>query len=51
MEPKEEREMLLEKLQWARMRMNEANAEWQLRYYELQTSMQAMIHHLEAEGN
>lgn len=45
----EERLMLLEKLQWARMRMNEASAQWQIRYHELQIILQATIDHI--EGN
>lgn len=43
----EERTMLIEKLQWARMRMNEASAQWQMRFHELMTITQATIDHLE----
>lgn len=47
----EERAMLLEKLQWSRMKLNEWGMEWQIRFHEHQQLLQAMIDHLSGDND
>lgn len=47
----EERKMLLDKLQWSRAKLNEWGMEWQMRFHEHQTILQATIDHIEGNDN
>lgn len=45
----EERAYLLQELRWKRMKMNEAAANWQMAFHDLQVITQATIDHMEGQ--
>jgi hypothetical protein len=45
----EEREYLITEFQWARMRLNEASANWQIAFYRMQEISQALLDHLKPQ--
>ena len=45
----EERKYLIQQLQWERMKMNEWGMNFNIRFHELQTILQATIDHMEGK--